>query len=194
MNQDYSGRVVFVVPLAYDYMQNKSGHGTIARCRALLDELKRDGVPSSQCVVILTGGYTAKSKTRPSARQTQSLAEQMRIYLEPYLRKAMFMVKPCAWGTQEEIRESGKVIEEYCKEHKIPLSQCIILTSSNRMHLRGRVALWWKQYVPKSTEAVVRYIEADHDFRPWERVQEFGKLVRDALRLITMTSWKSLRL
>lgn len=190
MDLKFNGKFVFPVPLAYDNIQNGGGQGTIARCKAVLDKLEKVGVPSSVCVVVLTAGYTAKSKAVPTATQVQSLAEQMRIYLEPHLEfRARFIVKPCSWGTQDEIRQSAALIKEYCAKSGIPLSQCVILSSSNWLHLRGRVTLWWRRYMPKHTGAEVIFIEANHSFKPWERVQEVGKLVRDLFRAIREKQW-----
>ncbi len=175
-------KTYFLVPLAYDRIQNNTGAGTMTRCKALREWCVEKSIPERQCIVVLTAGYTKKYPKFPLSWPYQSLAKQMHIYMEPHFINTRFIVEPCAWGTHAEIKAAANIIEGLINS-EISGSHVEIVTSSNRIHLYGRVWLWWWKYAT-TAKLKVTLVEASHRFTIWELAQEVAKIIRDAFRVI----------
>jgi predicted transposase YbfD/YdcC len=168
--------VIFLVPLAYDYIQKKTGFGSKVRCQALADIAKSETeYLDSDCVVVLSAGYTKESPDSPSPKQTQSLAHQQSVFMRTLVPKAEYIVRPSVWGTRNEIHAASVHIDRYCFEKNIDPKRCEILISSNWLHL-FRVKVWAKHFMPDMNK---RFIEANHRFLMKEVGQESLKLLRD---------------
>ena len=171
-----SGKLVFLVPLAYDRIQNNTGRGTMARCDVIIEFAENPQHSDCQYVVVLTAGYSKESPTCATVPRMQSLAQQMRLYMKPYIPEARYIIRSVTWGTRGEISEATALIREYCNWHKVPVEEVCIVTSSNFMHLHGRVKSLWKRHAP---DIKVRYLTADHSFTLREVVQETVKFTRE---------------
>ena len=190
--------LVFLAPLAYDYILKTEKNeivqsGGAERCWATIHEyFAAEEFDDSFCVVTLGAGY---SKTHPQIADPRkpivSLAEEMKMYMQPLLRtrEAHFIAKPLAWGTQNEIRVLSEMIRDCCKMNKVKLEDVCIITSSNPMHLHGRVQLWWWVYARGISK---RFVPADHSFTVSEIFQETGKFFRDMVRSLLVVATQKL--
>jgi len=167
-------RIIFLIPLAYDYIQWPTGHGSRARCQALAS-LVDAKYSDSKCVVVLTAGYTKRSPATPTPEQSRSLAHQQAVFMRTLLPQADYIIKPSVWGTENEIRTASEYIDKYCLNKNIDPKQCEVLISSNPMHL-FRVKVWCRHVMPDMN---MQFIEADHRFSMKEIAQEAVKLARD---------------
>jgi len=167
---------IFLIPLAYDHIQGKTGRGSKARCQALADRVKRvPGYLDSNCVVVVSAGYTKESPATPTPEQSRSLAYQQVVFMRTLLPQADYIVKPPVWGTENEIRAASEYINQYCLYKNIDPKLCEVLISSNPIHL-FRVKIWCRHVM---SDMNIQFIEADHRFSIKETVRELLKLARD---------------
>ncbi len=105
----------------------------------------------------------------------------MAMYMKPHFPKAEFIVSASAWGTGAEIRSAVKIIKSAIHSG-LETDEIVIISSSNPMHLHGRVKLWWSRCRPTGTEVIL--VPANHSFTPKEWVQETVKFFRDLVRVV----------
>jgi hypothetical protein len=147
----------FLIPYAYDYIQNEKGAGTRARCDVLIDIAEMR--PSIESWFVLTAGFTKMSPAAPTEEQKESLAEQMKKYILSQLPDAQVEAEPRGFGTIAETHGAIKIIERIAlREH---IARPVVWVSSNPGHLY-RVWLCWKFLAPPLWE--VNYVGANHSF------------------------------
>lgn len=176
----------YLVPLAYDYIQRKSGKGTMARIDALIAYIHNRGIRPDRCVSICTAGYSKSNPTSPNwgSAQGSSLAYQQATYIAKREPRIQRLFKPVTWGTFGETDHAIMHIKGHL--NTVPhLGQVHVVISSNPSHLR-RVRLSWK-YLARGLDWHITFVPAIHPFSMKERlVQEPIKYIRDLIRFWRM--------
>ena len=172
-------------PLAYDYIDGKTGGGTKARCDAVKAWLRLKEIhylyedeyfSPHNCIIVLTAGY---QKENPSVRSSErtSLASQQAKYLKSILVNDFegidFIVRPHVWGTEHEIAATLEIAELECELKGILPQNVEFVFCSNPLHLYFRVDLWWWALSKKYGWTEKHLVPAPHQSFSWkERFQE----------------------
>ncbi|MES2213760.1 MAG: hypothetical protein V4473_02915 [Patescibacteria group bacterium] len=169
----------FFVPYAYDRISEKTGHGTKARCDALLDVVRSLDIKEPN--FILTAGYSKESPAKPVEEAPESLAYQMCNYIYKqsigFHQQILISWSPTAWGTLEETRQAAIRIAAMFSFGE---DEIHVYISTNKGHM-PRVRLCWK-YIKRNLridkKLRLHFVEAHHSFSIKEWVQETIKFLQ----------------
>ncbi len=160
----------YLVPLAYDHMENGGGNGSRERCNAVL-RIIQSCLPA-KCWVGSFAGYSLYNLAGPKG--SKPLCQQMINYIEFYSGGVgVFFADPQAWGTYEEIRYALQRIDADQKFRGE--SENKIIFSTNYGHgFRIRMILFFLTRELKMDDGRFTFsiIHAHHSFTPKEWVQE----------------------
>ena len=148
--------VIFICPMAYDYIDNqkKTGRGTITRINALLKKIREDR--NNIYIFVSTAGFTAKSPKKATEGVTTSLADQMYEHIKDIKDISYSYRYPCAFGTYNEILANIKIIKSLTNN-----TEKTIWIGTNWIHI-PRVWLCTRFLAPKNFK--VKFISCHHPF------------------------------
>ncbi len=163
----------YCVPYAYDRPKAGQVGGSTARCDAIIKAVDQMGIPRSECLFILSAGFSKKSVSRPIDDISVSIANQMAEYVES--RGCRSRVVRLTWGTYGETLSAT---------NNIPTNQHVII-STNLGHM-PRVLLCWWFLAPEHRDK--EFVLADHHFTLREYAQETIKFFTYLYRF-TLGRW-----
>lgn len=148
--------VIFLCPMAYDYIDDnkKTGKGTKTRINALLKEIRKNR--ENIYFFVSTAGFTEKSPSRQTVEVKTSLADQMYQYVKHIKEIDGNFISPKAFGTRNEILSNIELIKSINDGNSAD-----IWISTNWIHI-PRVWLCTKFLAPKNFK--IRLISCHHPF------------------------------
>lgn len=167
----------YLIPLAYDRIQNGGGYGSKKRCDVLITKAKDvlKLTDNKETVQFLSfAGYSKENKKGPNREST--LSAQMLTYIRENIKGVIYYYGDSdnpAWGTYEEILHTLKLIAPYSGSFK----KLVICFSTNLGHLlRVRMCIWFlRRKLRIHPDCQIKVLVANHSFTPKEYFQETAK-------------------
>lgn len=166
----------YLIPLAYDRIQNGGGHGSKTRCDVLIKKAEEILVATNhkETVQFMSfAGYSKENKNGPNVEST--LSAQMLNYVRTKIKDVIYYgdYDSPAWGTYEEVYFALKVISPHSRYFK----KLVICFSTNLGHsLRVWMCIWFLRIkLGIHPDCQIKVLIANHSFTPKEYFQETAK-------------------
>jgi len=164
----------YLIPLAYDRIQDGGGHGSKKRCDVLIKTAVKvlEATKHQETIQFLSfAGYSKENKKGPNREST--LSAQMLNYVRDEIRDVIYYYGDChnpAWGTYEEVLNTLKLIAPDSRVFR----KLVVCFSTNLGHSpRVWMCIWFlRKKLKIHPDCQIKVLIADHSFTFKEYFQE----------------------